>query len=341
MLFSLYKIQILKEEHKSVIQTEKRKRFRISRRLSIVLFCFCIATIFWLLLALSRDYPTKVTFPIQYTNLPGKKVIVNDLPDSISLDIQATGFRILAYSFTKKRKTLEVDVASRLLSGRMIQSEVMAMPTKVFAADFNKQFGPDVKILGYQPDSIVFYFSDLIVKRLPVKLDMHLGFDKQFDYSGDIQISPDSVDVAGPPSIVNSLTQIETELISMDDVKTSLDLEVNLKPEKVLSFSVSKINLKVPIEKFTEGSVDVRIQPLNVQAGFSLKTFPDKVQVRYLVSLSKFNEIKDHMFDVVVNAEGLENDRPEKLALELVRYPTFLRRLTVDPEKVDYILRKQ
>jgi len=331
----------LKEENKAVLLTEKRKRFRISRRLSIVLFCFCIATVFWLLLALSRDYPTRVTFPIEYTNLPGKKVIVNDLPDSISLDIQATGFRILAYSFTKKRKTLEVDVASRLLSGRLIQSEVLAMPTKIFASDFNKQFGPDVKILGYQPDSIVFYFSDLMVRRLPVMLDMNLKFDKQYEYAGDIQISPDSVDVAGPPSIVNSLTQIETENISMNEVKSSLDLEVNLKPQKILSFNISKVKLMVPVEKFTEGNVYVRIQPLNVQSGFSLKTFPDKVQVRYMVALSKFNEVKDHMFDVVVNAEGLENERPEKLAVELVRYPTYLRRLTVDPEKIDYILRKQ
>lgn len=331
----------MKEEQKSVIQTEKRKRFRMSRRLSIVLFCFCIATVFWLLIALSRDYPTKVTFPIEYTNLPGKKVIVNDLPDSISLDIQATGFRIMAYSFTEKRKTLEVDVAARLLSGRMIQSEVMAMPTKVFASDFNKQFGPDVKILGYQPDSIVFYFSDLIMKRLPVKLDLNLRFDKQYDYAGDIQILPDSVDVSGPPSIVNSLSYIETEILRLDEVKSSIDTDLKLKQQKVLSYSSNKVRLKAPVEKFTEGSVSVRIQPLNVQTGFSLKAFPDRVQVRYMVALSRFNEVKDHMFDVVINADGLELERPEKLSVELVRYPTFLRRLTVDPEKVDYILRKQ
>ena len=303
--------------------------------------CFFIASIFWLLLALSKDYPSAVTFPITYTNLPGKKVIVNDLPDSITFQIKANGFRILAYSITTKRKALEVDVASRLLSGRLTQGEVMALPTKVFTADFAKQFGPDINIIGYQPDSIVFYFSDLTVKRIPVKLNMELEFDKQYDYAGEIILSPDSIDVSGPPSIVNAMTEVETENLHLLSVKLSLSEDVELIKHKVLSYSSNKVKIKVPIEKYTEGSINVRIQPMSVQSGFTLKTFPDKVKVRYMVALSKYNEVKEHMFDVVVDASMLTDTRPEKIDVDLVRYPIFLRSLSLDPEKVDYILRKQ
>jgi len=330
----------VKDEHKVSTINEKRKRFRISRRLSIVLFCFFIATIFWLLLALSKDYPTTVSFPIVYNNLPGKKVIVNDLPDSIALDIKATGFRILAYNFIKKRKPLEIDVASRLLSGRQLQGEILALPTKAFSPDFSKQFGPDITITGFQPDSIVFYFSDLIVKKVAVNLVMDLKFDKQFDFAGDIKLLPDSVDVAGPPSIVNSLTQVDTDPIVLSNVKDAIRTEIGLKNQKVLTYSSPTIKVEIPIEKFTEGNVSVRIQPLNVQAGYSLKTFPDRVKLRYLVALSKYNEVNEHMFDVVVNAETTVNSPPEKLDVEIVRYPTFIRSVSIEPEAVDYILRK-
>jgi len=331
----------VKDEHKVSTQNDKPKRFRISRRLSIVLLCFFIAAIFWLLLALSKDYPATVSFPIVYKNLPGKKVIVNDLPDSVALDIRATGFRILAYNFSRNRKDLEIDVASRLLSGRQLQGEVLALPTKAFASDFAKQFGPDITITGYQPDSIIFYFSDLIVKRVAVNLIMDLSFDKQFDYAGEIKMTPDSVDVAGPPSIVNSLTQIDTDPIQLNNVKEAIHEEVGLKKHKILSYSSATVKVDVPVEKFTEGNVSVRIQPLNVQSGYSLKTFPDRVQIRYLVALSKYNEVKEQMFDVVVNAEATVNSPPDKLKVEIVRYPTFIRSLTIDPEAVDYILRKQ
>ncbi len=331
----------MKDEYKASSQGEKPKRFRISRRLYIVLICFFIATVFWLLLALSRDYPATVTFPIVYTNLPGRKVIVNDLPDSISLQIKATGFRILAYNFIKTRKPLEIDVLSRLKSGRMMQNEVLAVPTRVFSADFARQFGPEISVFGYQPDSIVFYFSDLITRKVPVHLNMNIQFDKQYDYSDDISLSPDSIEVSGPPSIVNSLTQVETEEIQLSGVKANVIKNVGVKTNKLLSFNIDKIDVNVPVEKFTEGTMSVRIEAINVQTGYSLKTFPDKVNIRYMVALSKYNDVKDQMFEVVVNGEMLSAMHPEKLKVELVKNPSFVRGVILEPEGVDYILRKQ
>lgn len=331
----------MKEEYKVSPKSEKRNRFRISRRLSIVLFCFFIATIFWLLLALSKTYPTTVSFPIIYKNLPGKKVIVNELPDSIALEIKATGFRILAYNFSGRRKPLEIDVASRLLSGRQLEGEILALPTKAFSSDFIKQFGPEIEIYGYQPDSIVFYFSDLVVKRVAVHLNIDLEFDKQFDYAGEVSLVPDSIDVAGPPSIVNSLQQVETEYRQMKSVKSEIDELIALKPHRILNYSTEKIKVRVPVEKYTEGNISVRLQTLNVESGYTLKTFPDKIKIRYMVALSKYNEVKEHMFDAVVNSELINSEHPEKLKVELVRYPTFIRSVSIDPESVDYIIRKQ
>lgn len=63
--------------------------------------------------------------------------------------------------------------------------------------------------------------------------------------------------------------------------------------------------------------------------------------MRYMVALSKFNDVKEHLFDVVVNTETVNTLHPERLLVELVRYPTYIRAVTVEPEKVDYILRKQ
>lgn len=330
----------MKEEQKVITQSEKRKGFRINRRLSIVMFCFFVATIFWLLLALSKDYPSTVSFPIVYKNLPGKKVIVNDLPDSIALEIKATGFKILAYNFSGKRKALEIDVASRLMSGRKL-GEVLALPTKAFSSDFERQFGPEIKIFGYKPDSIIFYFSDLLVKRLAVKLNIEVEFDRQFDYAGEMRIFPDSIDVSGPPSIVNSLSQVESEKLVLKSVNDKIDKSVRLKKDRLLTYNVDKVQVKVPVEKFTEGNVNVRIQALNVPVGYSLKTFPDRVNIRYMVALSKFKEVNEHQFDAIVNADTASSLHPEKLQVELVRHPEFVHSLFIDPEKVDYILRKQ
>ncbi len=331
----------MKEEHKSNQPIEKRKRFTINRRLYIVLVCFFIAIIFWFLLALSRDYPATVTFPITYTNLPDKKIIVNDLPDSIALQIKAKGFRIMAYKLSTRRKVLEIDVASRLQSGRSLQGEVLAVPTRVFAPDFIRQFGPDIAIFGYQPDSIVFYFSELVTKKLPVQLRMNIQYDKQYDASEELIISPDSIEVSGPPSVVNNLTMVETEVLNLTGVKTEIRQEVSIKKNKLLSYKKDKVNLIGPVEKYTEGIMSARIKVIKVPPGCTLKTFPDRVDVRYLVALSNYNKIEEHMFELVVNGEFADTKHPDKLKLELVRFPSLIRSPALDPDKVDYILRKQ
>jgi hypothetical protein len=42
----------------------------------------------------------------------------------------------------------------------------------------------------------------------------------------------------------------------------------------------------IPVEKVTEGVVEVPVHVINVESGYTLKTFPDKVSVRFMVRLA-------------------------------------------------------
>ncbi len=331
----------MKEENKSIASAAEKSRFRFNRKLTTVLICLLISIIFWLLIALSRDYPARVSFPIVYTNLPGSKIIVNDLPDTLALQIKAKGFRILTFQFSSKRKPIQIDVASRLMSGRALEGEVLVLPTRAFAADFSRQFGPDISITGYQPDSIVFYFNDMVRTRLPVNLNLNISFEKQYDFAGDIRIVPDSVDVSGPPLVLKRIKKIETEPVRLSGVRTNILTDVKLKPVNLLTYSEEKVSLNIQVEKFTEGIINARIQAINVPAGYSLKTFPDRAGVRYLVALSQYKDVEEHMFEVSVDAGTIAESNPAKLPVSVVRYPEFVRSVKLEPEKVDYILRRK
>jgi hypothetical protein len=97
----------------------------------------------------------------------------------------------------------------------------------------------------------------------------------------------------------------------------------------------------MPVEKFTEEIEEIEVHPINVQPGYSLKTFPDKVKVRFLVSLSNYNKVDASMFDAVVEADETDMKKRSKLEVRLISSPTFIRITRLEPEKVDYILRKQ
>ena len=115
---------------------------------------------------------------------------------------------------------------------------------------------------------------------------------------------------------------------------------MKLQKTHLVKTETEEITVMIPVEKFTEGSLEVPVHSINVQPGFVLKTFPDKVKVRYRVSLSKYNEVRPEMFDAVVDATGLPNEHTQQLKVKLETVPYFIRSVSVEPDKTDYILRR-
>jgi hypothetical protein len=318
----------------------KSTGLKINKRFYIVLVCFLISGLFWLLIAMSHDYATTVVYPVKYVNFPGKKVVMNDLPNHIAVNVRASGFRIMSLGLNKEQKSVEVDVAGNMRTSSVL-SDFLALPTSSFISDFSKELGKDVSITGFKPDSIVFSFSDLTTKMVPVVMSLNATFEKQFDSTGQVRLKPSEVEVSGPPSLVRLLESIHTEKVELSNLKTTVKGKVKLIPNRLLSYNVNEVQYVLPVEKFTEGSTDVEVHPINVKDGFVLKTFPDKIKVRYQVALSKYNEVEKSMFDATVNAIDIDNSKSNKLDVKLVTFPSFVKIAMLEPDKVDYILRKQ
>ncbi len=272
--------------------------------------------------------------------MPGKKVVTNDLPSKITVQLKTSGYRVLLYNFQKQQHPIDIDVNASLRNFND-GLDAHAFPTQSFFLAFIRQLGKDVTIVGFQPDSIVFNFSDRITRVLPVELSLSLRLEKQYDTSGTILIDPQTVEVSGPPSVVNEMTKVITEPLVLRDVKTAQNANVKLVMNKRLLYSKEEVKVTIPIEKFTEGVVSIPVFPQNVAKGYSLKTFPDKVKVRYLVSISKYNKISPGMFRAIIDAKDLEKQHPEKVVVELVGKPDFVREATLESERLDYIMRKE
>ncbi|MBP6533294.1 MAG: hypothetical protein KA285_08410, partial [Bacteroidia bacterium] len=315
-------------------------RLQLNRRFSVVLICFGIASLFWFLIALSNDYNTRISIPVTYVNIPGKKVVINDLPKEISVVVKTTGFRIISFGFNKRQESIEIDVASKMKSSS-VSSGFMSLATKSFLPDFNKQLGKEVTVSGFEPDSIIFNFRDKVTKAVPVFIDMKATFARQFDTSSSPFSNPAFIEVSGPPAILSKLKFVKTELVETGELRSTFKKKVGLVKNKLLTYDVSEVNITVPVEKFTEGTVDVPVNAINVSKGFSLKTFPEKIKVRYVTSLSDFNKVSPAMFDAIVDASDLESRHPDKISIQLITRPSFVRTATAEPERVDYILRKQ
>ena len=201
-----------------------------------------------------------VRFRLSYENIPAGKAITNHLPKRIEFLINASGFDLLAYRLKSNANEISINVNENIDDRYRIANNVYRVPTKNLFSDFSEQLKRDVNIQSILPDSIEFNFSTLLTKKVPLKSKVKINFEKQYDATGDCHFMPDSILVSGPLSYLDTLRWVETTDTTFNDVRSNLSQPVRLKFDNNLTSQTKSVRFILPVEKFTEGSIQIPLQ---------------------------------------------------------------------------------
>jgi hypothetical protein len=296
--------------------------------------------IFWFLNALGREYTTELRYPVRYTNYPENMIMVGDLPSSLELKVNAYGYTLLKHYIGRKLLPIVFDVNSFSLN-RMPDTDTrnFYIHSSVAANRISGQLGADIEILDISPDTLFFRFTDIVTDRLPVKPVLELQFEQQFMIKGDIVVVPDSIDVSGPGIIVDTMQFVPTKAIIKRGVNKPVN-EVIMIPEFMnLNFSENRVLVSIPVEQFTEASLRVPVEVVNIPESLKIKTFPSQVTVSYMVALSDYDRVTAQQFRARVDYNNI-SDGNGRLKVEIVNQPGYVRSMRFSPQYVDYIIEK-
>jgi hypothetical protein len=312
---------------------------RINKKVVIFFICLVIATFFWFLSNLSKEYNAQVKVPLQYINFPKDKVVSNKLPSEINLYVKASGFTLLLFRFKDKLDPVVVD-GFYVRPYKTNEYFYFAANSRLEA--WTEAFGDRMKILQVFPDTLFFNFSEKSTKSVPVKANISYDFEKEYDLKDGIKVVPSSINISGARNLIAKIDHVETEKISLHGLNkpTHHKARIIITPQlKQVDLSQKEVEINLPVAKFTEGSVEVPLQVRNLPAGASIKTFPDKVTVKYLVPLENYERIKPLMFMVVADYSKVKKENTF-MKLELILSPKNVKGIKLIPEKVEYLIRK-
>jgi hypothetical protein len=308
-----------------------------NKNLTAFLFCLVISAFCWFLIVLSKDYHEKPSFKVVYTNLPQDRALINRLPDSVQMDISTSGFAMLRERLFGTKSKVEID-CSKLKTGN---DGIGFLATAGLSIPLASQLGADYNVLHIYPDTLFFNFGARASKTVPVRLNLNLGFEKQYQLSDSIRMSPSRVTVYGSREIIEKITQLNTEYRVLGKLDKTVTLRLGFaEGGRGLGFSTDSITVTVPVDRFTEGNQEVTVTAVNLPEGYSLKLFPDKVNLRYLVGISDLSRVSPNSFRVVVDYAKASETGGSRLRAEVLEAPGFVNSIKVDPEKIEYILRK-
>lgn len=276
---------------------------------------------------MNKDIETSLNVPLSFVNLPEKKVATNELPQYLTTTFVGQGWFLLRNRLSLRQSKIEIDLGNDLYEEQVKENSLLQI--------INRQSPPNIKAIACQPQEISFQFEESIDKKIPLIVPKLLTFMQNYSNKKNIEISPDSIVVSGPGSIIDSLKSWHTDTIKHRNLNKTVTGKIGLR-ETLLNIVFNKylINYEIDVAQFTEKKLSVEIKVINKQ-NVDLLIIPKKVDLKCLVPINEYDKITAKDFSIIAD---FKNEKIKHyINLKLNKKSIFAKNISFFPKSVEYI----
>jgi len=320
------------------IVPEIKGKLRFDKQMLLYLAFLLLSSLMWFFNKLGDETNDTLLYPVSFINMPVQKVVVNGLPDNFDLTVQGRGWDILRYKMGKSPEPIVINL-SRLNHILSKESTIdFSLATSALSEEIKSQLPANITLNAIQPDTIHFVLSNYSEKRVPVKPSLDLTFEHQCMIDNKITISPAEIIVNGPDIILDTLTAVYTKKLSARKVNGSIHKSLEIEQIDGIALRTNKVDVEVPVSKYTEESLTIPITITNETENVRLKIMPANVEIKFWVPMEDYSHINKTDFKVEINAENAEKQIGMQLPLTLSAQPSSVRNVRIEPEIVNFVM---
>lgn len=293
------------------------------------------AVLFWLLIKLSKEYKTVISFPVEYVNIPQDKLIQKDPLKELDIQIKASGFRLIGLSLFNKEIKLNASTLQKKTDTDyyfLLQSQLLNIQNQIsnnYVVDYLVQ------------DTVFLNLGTLTSKKIALKGNFDLTYKLGYHLAKPIKVTPDSILVSGPKEQIDTLQNLYLQKMTLNNVFESFNesLKIN-EASSAIKFSVKEAIVFGEIDQFTEGNLEIPFEIINMPDSISVNTFPTLVKVVFQTGLTNFNKVNSSSFKIVCDFQQSIDNNLNYLIPKVVVKPDYVTSVKVTPNKVEYLIQK-
>lgn len=308
----------------------------VNKEFLVFLFFLLLSGSFWLVMTLNELTEKEIEVSVYLTNVPKNAVMTTKMADTLRVTVRDKGFMLLSYLHGEGIRPVSVNFATYANRstghGTVPMSEIQRQVTKSLANSS--------RIVSMKPDKMEFYFNYGLSKRVPVRLSGSVIPGKSF-YLARTHFSPDVITIYANKHTLDSIKSVSTSYLRIVNFEDTISQTVELKPITGVKMVPSTVKITFYPDILTEESMEVPIVPIHVPEGKTLRTFPSRVRVKFIVGASLFRSIKAGQFSVVVDYNELVAHPSDKCNVHLRAYPHGVSKTQLEINKVDYLIEQQ
>jgi len=309
-----------------------------NKKLSTYALFLFISFSFWFLSMLSKQHETTLQVPLSYVNFPADKVLVSTPIAFVEARVKAPGFSILFYNLFNF-STLSLDVDQANTKPKKGGSEVFwFMNTK--RKDLAEVLSSSMELIAINPERLSMPFSNKAKKKVAIKLNQSISLKPEIWFASSIVLSPDSVMVYGEQQQLDAVDFIETEELILVDVAENIIPILEVIIPDGLQCKTKNIEVTIEVEPFVEQMLKYKVEAKNLKKGYTIKLFPEVVQVTLRAPKDKYSMLKTDFLNLTVDASLISSEN-RALTVEVENLPSFIQLQRVYPSRLEFLLIKE
>jgi len=292
---------------------------RAIKNLPLRLLSMGIAAGLWIFVnAGQRSAFDELNVPINYRHLPAGLVIVNHPADWVK--IQVTGTRTLLSLLNPERLTVRLDL-SGIGPG---QASYKINPTMFVVPR-------GTTVTSVSPSEVILDVDRVVQRDIPVRVEVDGKPASGYEVAGT-EAKPATVMAIGPSRYVNTLAQIPTEPLEINDASADVERRVDLEnPNPAVALTAMRVDAKVAVaEKISDRefrAVNVTVRDSN----YKFNVAPTRATVTIRGPMLKLQGLDPNSLAYVDAKELTPGSHELPLQVEL---PNGMQVVRESPEKV-------
>lgn len=256
---------------------------------------FLISLALWFIVNLNRDFNVNIEVPIQLADLPEDITVSTDIPESVQVNVTGEGWNII--SVYSNPPTLLINAQSRSVNvSDQIRNQMNAFS--------------DLNIIQVQPSLIAIETERKASRRVPVENRVEVTFRERFGVLNGPSVVPDSIQVSGAESRLDTIDSWPTVQVRINDVFTDMMRQVPLQdPPNGLTIIPEAVTLTADVTEFTEAEIQIPIRTRNLPSGSAVTYNPSSITVQIDVPIGQYSQIREQRpFRAFVEYAVIESD---------------------------------
>jgi YbbR domain-containing protein len=302
----------------------------LKSKISIIVFSVLFSIVVWGSVTLSNEFFSTSSFDVNIVNQPNGYASGKTNPQNVFVKLKAKGWQLLSLNLGSK---LNFNVSADNDSGKITVDPYNEI-------DENNWISSGINILEINPREISFVVEKIKYKKLKIVPNAELSFSDGFGLATPINIYPDSVLVAGPASILDTLKSIKNIRVKLTSADSKASIITELETLPGFTVDRNKVQLTFDVQRIVEKSFEgIKVVINDIPKDRDIVLIPNIIECNLRGGINILGKITSDQLYASISYSEIVYDTLGSIQPKVI-IPNNTKQVYIKPERLNYIIKK-